>query len=220
MTKSKKYFLFTVAGIAALIVVVIIEIPRTAWEGSRSMVQLLFRKNNNLSTEPPPHKIDEVSPVAAPVPNNVNDAGTAINVEPPKSHGVFVGPSLYKNSEFGFEFSIPEGWRATENPFGTSNSYFNMELEPLNGKAAYPEPVVINIAKKEFIAISFHGMKADNKPVTVDGLKGLRYEYAYEGGDNIDYILPRPQDDFLIGYRKGNDNIFKAIISSFKFTGR
>jgi hypothetical protein len=140
------------------------------------------------------------------------------NTSPQKNDVAITKSSIYRNVEFGFEFSVPYGWQVEENLYKSPYSYFNLTLMPLREKATYSDPVAVNIVKSEFIEMSYRDMKPTDSTILVDGVKGVKYEYAFEGGDNIDIILPRTQNTFMIGCRKGYDDVFNGVVSSFKFT--
>ena len=187
MIKNTKPFLFVVIGITASLIVIIFMIPRSAWGDSMMLLGQMFHKYD---TYPPasssPYQAPVVSSVA-PAQNEQKDveppanANTNTNTPPEKPHGVFVGPSVYRNDEFGFELSIPDGWQVQENMFSSPFSYFNMTFQKEDENGRYADGVDINIAKHGFAEMSFRGLKPDDKPIVVDGVQGIRYEYDFEG---------------------------------------
>jgi hypothetical protein len=230
MTKNTKYLLFVFIGIIVLVVAIFV-FSKGMRENFSATMGILFHKYENyppsaqyrgdgVSAKPSaPTTVQDGngSTTNQPVQKNNNTSGSGADVVTSTSHGVFFGPASYRNNEFGFEFTIPDGWQVIENPHASPYSYFNLILEPLEEKAAYPNPILVNIVKPEFVGMSYRGVEPDDNPVTVGGVKGVKYEYPFEGGNITDIILPRSQYTFIIGAWNQYKDTFNEVISSFKF---
>jgi hypothetical protein len=218
MIKGKKTFLFAFAGAVAILVVAIFTFSKGMRENFMLSVNLLLSKNSTLPAGSSQNRNNEVDSQLPIINSQQGGTGTTTNTQPQKNDNVPANTSIYRNDEFGFEFTIPDGWQVKENLYKSPYSYFNLTLLPMREKATYSDPVAINIVRPEFVEMSYHDMKPTDSTVLVDGVKGVKYEYAFEGGDNIDIILPRTKNTFMIGYRKGYDDVFSGVILSFKFT--
>lgn len=221
MIKGKPPVLFVLAGIVVLSVVAVFVFSRTMRENVRAMISVLPQKYDAMSIKSSPNLNNENGSLP-PIVNGQQegDGGMTTNAPSQKNYNTPAESSVYRNVEFGFEFAIPDGWQVHENPYGSPYSYFNLILSPLKEKATYLEPVAVNIVKPEFIGMSYRDLKPIDDTVVLDGVKGVKYQYDFEGGQNTDLIFPRKQDTFMIGFRNGYDDIFNQVISSFKFMNK
>jgi hypothetical protein len=220
MIKGKRTFLLVFSGIVVLFVVATFAFSKGMRENFIVTTNLLLPKHNTLPIKPSPNRNNEIG---SPQPiTNSQQEGIVMETNTPqqKNDNTPTGVSVYRNNEFGFEFTIPDGWQVRENPYGSPYSYFNLILLPLKEKAIYLEPVAINIVKPEFIEMSYAKLKPIDDTVVLDGVKGVKYQYFFEGGQNTDLIFPRKEDTFMIGFRKGYDDIFYQVITSFKFLNK
>jgi hypothetical protein len=217
MIKGKPPVLFVVAGIVVLSVVAVFVFSRTMRENVRAMMSILPQKYDATTVKPSP-SLNNENGSPPPIANGQQEeAGTATNTPPRGNDNTPADNSVYRNDEFGFEFSIPEGWKVIENPHGSPYSYFNLILEPLDGKAAYPNPVLVNIVKPEFVGMSYADLKPVDSSITIDGMKGVKYKYPFEGGNITDIIIPRPKNTAIIGAWDQYKGAFNEVVSSFKF---
>jgi hypothetical protein len=217
MIKGKKTFLFAFAGVVALLVAVIFTFSKGMRENFMLTVNLLLPKNSALPIGSSQNRNNEVNSQIPIINSQQGGTGTTSNPPPQKNDNAPANTSIYWNDEFGFQFSVPDGWQVEEKPYTSPYSYFNLILIPLGKKASYLDAVVVNIVKPEFVEMSYHTLKPSDIPIVVDGVKGVKYEYAFEGGGNLDYILPRTQNTFIIGSQKEYNYIFNEVVSSFKF---
>lgn len=230
MTKSIERLLFAFVGVV-VIVVAIFASSKGMRDNFSTTISLLFNKYENHPTTPRYINNEGSGKLSVPtttqndtgsttnqsVQNNSNASGSDTDIATSTRHGVFSGNAPYRNDEFGFGFTIPENWQVKENLYAGPYSYFNLSLVPLDKKANYIDALLINIVKPEFIEMSYRTMRPADTPITVDGVNGVKYEYAFERSNSIDYIIFRPQKAFIIGYQKEYSDIFNQVISSFKF---
>lgn len=217
MIKGKKTFLLVFSGVVALSVVAIFTFSRGMRENFMVTANLLLPRYDAPPAKPSSNRNSEPGLPPAITNGQQVGAGTETNTPSQKNDNTPADISIYRNDQFGFKFSIPDGWQVIENPHMGPYSYFNLTLEPVTEKTGYLDPVLINIVKPGFVERSFRGLEPDANPIVVDNVKGVKYEYPFEGSYKIDYILPKAQSTFIIGAWKNFDDVFYGLVSSFKF---
>ncbi len=104
--------------------------------------------------------------------------------------------TVYKNSEFGFEISIPENFKIQPDPYGTIDATgFNYSIiDPYGlkylGINAYNKPIDYEEPTGPFPKItSNEKFGATTIPYTFNGMTGYKTEGAVEGaGGSFDYF--------------------------------
>lgn len=126
----------------------------------------------------------------------------------------------YRNEEWDFEFRYHQDWVVRENTFGSYYSKFNLVIRPATGRYSR-FPVSINIVLPEFPERSFREVEKITSEVTVDGIPGIKYQYIFEGSQEIAIILPLNDLRMIIGTDDEQyTEIFNQIISTFKFLNK
>lgn len=124
----------------------------------------------------------------------------------------------YRNEEWGFEFQYSQSWIFEENIFRSYYSKFNLELfVPIGEKR--DESFLVNIVLPEFIR-GFNGLEKTTSEVIVDGVKGIKYQYDFEGSPHISIILPLRDLRIILATGDGSKQYldeFNQILATFKF---
>lgn len=128
----------------------------------------------------------------------------------------------YRNEDWGFEFQYPESLVIKENVFTSYYSKFNFQVEYWNKEGKYLSVFDANVVLPEFANQTFLGVNATTSIVIVNGVKGIKYEYEFEGLPEVAIVLPMGQYKIILGiggsakfYNHQND--FDKILNSFKF---
>lgn len=125
---------------------------------------------------------------------------------------------IFRNPEFGFEFSYPGTWLLYENTFSSGASKYNLSASaPENEDWAFNTPLLINIVNPEFVELSFKNIEKTTSELVVDGISGVKYQYEFEGGEKTTIILPLREHKMILGTTKAYENIFNQILATFKF---
>ena len=133
------------------------------------------------------------------------------------------GTKTYTNSEFGFEFQYPEGWSFYASTFYSPFSKFNLvgASQKENGSPDPIDPsILVNVVTPDFVdraVISRRNLSATTTDVIVAGVRGVKYEYVFEGTPQVDVDLPLGQYKMILGAKKQYENIFNQILASFRF---
>lgn len=129
------------------------------------------------------------------------------------------GLKIYRNDEFGFEFSYPEDWAIFAKYANGANYYsqFAIMLAPIDRQAmAYDPPFGINVVLPEFADNTFLSAHPRTSTVMVGNVPGLKYEYVYEGKYNVAIVVPSGQLKIIFGGREPYEDIVNKIDDSFR----
>ena len=127
------------------------------------------------------------------------------------------GLKFYRNDEFGFEFWYPEGWRVEENTFGSPFSKFNMAVQPPTVRDMF-EPFSINIVTPDFVERGFSDMRDMAKPINIDGIQGLEYEFVTDGVvHQTAVIIPLGEYRMILATQEKYQEVFDRISLTIKF---
>jgi len=160
------------------------------------------------------------SPISIP---NSSSGSTSVmtSLTPPVQTNTAKGTKTYRNTEFEFEFQYPENWSFKMNSFYSPFSKFNLEAHspdiPYNPFNPF---FVVNIVTPDFAdraIISRKNLDATTSTIIVAAVKGIKYEYVFEGIPQIDVDLPFIEYRILIGAHKEYEAVFDQILASFKF---
>ena len=177
------------------------------------LAALLLWMFDGQSDKKPPHQNPPPPPIA-PAPTST----TAIH----KASST-VGMKTYTNTEFGFEFEIPEGWSFHENTFGSPYSKFNLVgASPEENKLPNPifPSLLVNIVTPDFAdraAKSLEKLEFSKSAIVVADIQGIKYVYVYESVQKISIILSVGEYSVIFGAQKEYEDAFNKIISSFRF---
>lgn len=123
----------------------------------------------------------------------------------------------YHNTKYGFEFQYPGDWSVKENSFGSYYSKFNMLVRPTVGWYS-DYPFSVNVVLSEFPDRSFKNVEKTTSEAIVDGVSGIKYQYMFEGSQEIAIILPLREYKIILSTDDERyKDVFNQVISSFKF---
>ncbi len=123
----------------------------------------------------------------------------------------------YHNEQWGFEFQYPEDWIVKENTFGSYYSKFNLVVNPELVRSSN-FTFSINIVLPEFPERSFRNIEKTTSEITVAGVRGIKYEYEFEGLPETAIILPLGEYKIILGTDSEQYlDEFNQILTSFKF---
>jgi hypothetical protein len=125
----------------------------------------------------------------------------------------------YRNEEWGFEFQYPKDWVIRrENTFLTYYSKFFLEISKPEDNF-FDSAFIINIVLPEFTS-SFEGLEKTTSEIIVGGIKGIKYEYKYQGFLHTAVVLPFGELRMILTTGEGSKQYldeFNQILNSFKF---
>ncbi|MBI4837118.1 MAG: hypothetical protein HY813_01775 [Candidatus Portnoybacteria bacterium] len=125
----------------------------------------------------------------------------------------------HRNEEWGFEFQYPQNLIIKENTFGSYYSKFNLEIFTKVGERFDPT-FLVNIVLPEFTERSFRGLEKTVSGITVAGVRGIKYQYKYQGFLHTVVILPFGELRMILATGDGSKQYldeFNQILASFKF---
>lgn len=127
----------------------------------------------------------------------------------------------YRNTEFGFEFQYPKNWSFEVNGFYSPFSKFNLagnsSAENYN---PFRPPFLLNIVTPDFAdraVTSFKNLNASTSVIAITGVRGIKYEYKFEGAIQIGIDFPFREYRMILGTEKQYEDIFNQILATFKF---
>lgn len=125
---------------------------------------------------------------------------------------------IYRNEEWGFEFEYPENWKLEENSFYSPFSKFNLQGDSsAENYNPFSPSFIVNIVTPDFADRAFYDLKNVASNVVVAGVKGIKYEYEFEGIPRIGIDIPFGDYRVLLGTDKGHEDVFNQVIDSFVF---
>ncbi|MCB9810657.1 MAG: hypothetical protein H6779_02305 [Candidatus Nomurabacteria bacterium] len=128
---------------------------------------------------------------------------------------------IYTNDTWGITFNYPNDWEIREPAFFSKVSKLNLSVDPEIGRK-YPETILINITPKEWIENAIDKMKKDGIVFTDDkvaDLDALRFESAYEGMPQIDYLILINNTYWIdISGKKGYETELNQVLDSLTIT--
>ncbi len=130
----------------------------------------------------------------------------------------------YRNAEFGFEFQYPAGWQLFPNTFTNISSKFNL-VGAAPAENGHPDPldpsisvnlVVAGSAKQAVLNLE-SSTASDRSEITVGGINGTKYSYAYKGESLIGVVIPiYATTTFIFEAKKSYEDVLGQILASFK----
>jgi hypothetical protein len=161
-------------------------------------------------------KLDK--PFVQPLPTlNTQPATSAISTATSVPVNDAIGLKTYTNKEYGFEFRYPVDWTVKEKTFGSYYSKFNLVVNPNLVKSSN-FTISINIVLPEFPDRSFKNIKKITSEVIIDGVKGIKYEYEFEGSKETAIIMQLGEYKAILGTDDEQYvEVFRQILSTFKF---
>jgi len=164
------------------------------------------------SKSSPQEPLQNIIPIATTTSSTTPNQSTSI----PKTQ-------TYINTEFGFEFQYPEKWVIVRED--KSVNYYSKLLleisapEIFNNEKRFDSAFLVNIVLPEFIR-GFDGLEKNTSEITVDSIKGVKYEYIFNDFPETTVILPFGELKIILGTGGGSKQYldeFNQILASFKF---
>jgi len=162
-------------------------------------------------------------PSQKPIPNTNPSATTNTTATTSSQTDNTSETKIYKNTEFGFEFQYPEKWVIVRED--KSVNYYSKLLleisapEIFNNEKRFDSAFLVNIVLPEFIR-GFDGLGKNTSEITVDSIKGVKYEYIFNDFPETTVILPFGELKMILGTGGGSKQYldeFNQILASFKF---
>lgn len=155
--------------------------------------------------------------------NEVSDTNTFIEREPSSSDRL-----VYINQDWRFSFEYPSNWEIKERTFRSASSMFNMSVWPVDEKANFPDPVLVNITPKFWIDRLLSDIEQqDNDPKTIliDDQDAIVSTYiSHSVIESIQYHVLANQEYWVslsgqirAGEVQGYEEELEIVRSSFKF---
>ncbi len=125
----------------------------------------------------------------------------------------------YRNEQWGFELQYPQNLIIKEGTFGSYYSKFNLEIFT-QIREQFDSTFLVNIVFPEFAEHSFRGIEKTTSEITVAGVRGIKYQYKYQGFLHTAVILPFGELRIILATGDGSRQYldeFNQILASFKF---
>ncbi|MFH1198402.1 MAG: PsbP-related protein [bacterium] len=129
----------------------------------------------------------------------------------------------YRNEEWRFEFQYPKRWTIVRED--KSVNYYSRLLLEISAPVIFMDEkrfdsaFLVNIVLPEFIH-GFDGLEKNASEITINNIKGIKYEYVFNNFPETAVILPFGELRMILGTGSGSKQYldeFNQILTSFKF---